>query len=273
MFFTTASCRLPLPSPFHIDDAYMRLNLHRSLVLFDVETTGLNVQTDRIVQISTMKFVPGRDEPNVCTLLMNPGIPIPPDATAIHHITNEQVQGLRGFASFAMDLEEIFRGSDVGGYNVSRFDLPILAEEFRRCKIAFPAPGTKIVDVQSLFVLKERHTLSAAVRFYCGREHSGAHDAEADVRAAAAVLESQLERYKELCGTVEELHCLCFPEELVDFAGKLRKNGKGQTVWTFGKNTGKPVKEDPEYARWVLGKDFPPDTKRIIEEILRGKRE
>jgi len=251
----------------------MRLNLKRSLVFFDVETTGLNVTTDRIIQISTMKFVPGSELPNVRTILMNPGIPIPSDATAIHHITNEQVKNLSGFAAFAIDLEEIFQSSDVGGYNVAKFDLPILAEEFRRCNIAFPAPGTKIVDVQSLYFLKEPRTLSAALKFYCGKEHTGAHDAEADVRAAVAVLENQLERYTELYGTVEELHSLCFPEEIVDFGGKLKKNGKGQTVWAFGKNRDKPVKGDADYARWVLKSDFPPDTKRIIEEILRGKRE
>jgi len=251
----------------------MRLSLKRSLVFFDVETTGLNVQIDRIIQISTMKFAPGSDHPNVCTYLMNPGMAIPPDSTVIHHITNEQVKSLPGFAAFAMDLAEIFASSDVGGYNVARFDLPILAEEFRRCNIAFPAPGTKIVDVQSLYFLKEPRTLSAAVRFYCGKEHSGAHDAEADVRAAVAVLESQLERYTELSGTVDELHSLCFPEALVDFGGKLKRNGRGQTVWAFGKNKGRPVKEDREYAQWVMKSDFPPDMKRIIEEILSGKRE
>jgi len=129
------------------------------------------------------------------------------------------------------------------------------------------------VDVQSLYFLKEQRTLSAAVKFYCGKDHSGAHDAEADVRATVAVLESQLERYAELSGTVDELHSLCFPEELVDLSGKLKKNGKGQTVWAFGKNKGKPVKEDREYAQWVMKSDFPPDTKRIIDEVLRGKRE
>ena len=251
----------------------MRLSLKRSLVFFDVETTGLNVQTDRIIQISTMKFFPGRDQPQICTFLMNPGIPIPPESTAIHRISNEQVKKLPGFAAFAMDLEEIFTGSDVGGYNVAKFDLPILSEEFRRCNIAFPAPGIRIVDVQSIYFAKEPRTLSAAVRFYCGKEHDGAHDAEADVRAAVAVLESQLERYRELCGTVDELHSLCFPEELVDFGGKLKKNGKGQTVWAFGKNKEKPVKDDPDYARWVLKSDFPPDTKRIVEEILKGKKD
>jgi len=251
----------------------MRLNLKRSIVFFDVETTGLNVLTDRIIQISTMKFFPGREEPSVSSILMNPGIPIPPGATAIHRITNEQVRELPGFAAFAMALEGTFAGSDVGGYNVSRFDLPILAEEFRRCNIAFPAPGTKIVDVQSLYVLKEPRTLSAAVKFYSGKEHIGAHDAEADVRASVAVLERQLERYTDLSGTVEELHSLCFPEEMVDFSGKLKKNGKGQTVWAFGKNRGKPVKDDPDYAQWVLKSDFPPDTKRIIDEVLKGKRD
>lgn len=251
----------------------MRLSLKRSLVFFDVETTGLNVQTDRIIQVSTMKFVPGRELPNICTVLMNPGIPIPPESTAIHHITNDQVKKLPGFAAFAMDLEEIFTSSDVGGYNVSRFDLPILAEEFRRCNIAFPAPGIRIVDVQSIFVAKEPRTLTAALRFYCGKEHAEAHNAEADVRATVAVLESQLQRYTELTGTVEELHSLCFPEELVDFGGRLKKNGKGQTVWAFGKNKDRPVKDDPDYARWVLKNDFPVDTKRIVEEVLRGKRE
>ncbi len=251
----------------------MRLSLERSLVFFDVETTGLNVQTDRIIQISTMKFAPGQEHPNVRTILMNPLIPIPPEATVIHHITNEQVRGLPGFPAFAKDLEGIFQSSDVGGYNVAKFDLPVLAEEFRRCNIAFPASGMKIVDVQSLYFLKEPRTLSAAVRFYCGKEHPGAHDAEADVRAAVAVLESQLERYQELRGTVDELHSLCFPEELVDFGGRLKKNGKGQTVWAFGKNRGKPVKDDPDYAQWVMKNDFPPDTKRIIGEVLKGTRE
>lgn len=251
----------------------MRLSLKRSLVFFDVETTGLNVQTDRIIQISTMKFVPGRDLPKVCTFLMNPDMPIPPESTAIHHITNEQVKKLPTFAAFAMDIEEIFMGSDVGGYNVAKFDMPILAEEFRRCNIAFPAPGTKIVDVQSIYFAKEPRTLSAAVRFYCGKEHADAHNAEADVRATVAVLEGQLERYAELSGTVEELHSLCFPDELVDFGGKLKKNTKGQTVWAFGKNKDRPVKDDPDYAKWVLKSDFPGDTKRIVEEILRGKRE
>jgi DNA polymerase-3 subunit epsilon len=251
----------------------MRLNLKRGLVFFDVETTGLNVMTDRIIQISTMKYVPGRHEPTVSTFLMNPGIPIPAEATAIHHITNEKVRNLPGFAAFAMDLEAIFSNSDVGGYNVARFDLPILAEEFRRCNIAFPAPGTKIVDVREVYARKELRTLSAAVRFYCGKEHVDAHDAEADVRAAVAVLEGQLERYSEMFGTVEELHSLCFPEEMVDFTGKLKRNAKGQTVWAFGKNRGKPVKDDPDYAQWVLKSDFPADTKRAVEEVLKGKRD
>jgi DNA polymerase-3 subunit epsilon len=220
-----------------------------------------------------MKFVPGRELPSICTFLMNPGIPIPAASTAIHHITDEQVKKLPCFPAFALDLEEIFTSCDVGGYNVAKFDLPILSEEFRRCNIAFPAPGTKIVDVQSLYFVKEPRTLSAALRFYCGKEHCGAHDAEADVRAAVAILESQLERYKELCGTVEELHSLCFPDEMVDFSGKLKRNAKGQTVWAFGKNKEKPVKDDPDYAKWVLKNDFPPDTKRIVEEVLRGKRE
>jgi DNA polymerase-3 subunit epsilon len=245
----------------------MKLALRRPLVFFDVETTGTDVAKDRVVQISVLKLHPDGTE-EVKTRLINPGMPIPAAATAVHHITDRDVAGERKFRDIARALADLFRGADIAGFNSNRFDVPILVEEFGRCGIAFPDPDAALLDVQVIYHRKEERTLAAAYKFYCGKTLEGAHDAEADVRATLDVFREQLERYDDIGGTIEELHRYCNSEGIVDYARKLARNEKGEIVYAFGKNRGKPVLEDPGYAEWVIAGDFPESTKNVLRRIL-----
>ena len=249
----------------------MTLTLRRPIVFFDLETTGTDIGRDRIVQIAAMKIHPDGSE-EVKTRLINPGIPIPAAATAVHHITNADVAGEPPFRELARSMKEFFTGADIGGFNSNRFDLPILVEEFSRSGFAFPDPDTKLIDVQTIYHRKEERTLSAAYRFYCDKTLEDAHDAEADVRATVEVFLRQVERYNDIGHTVEELHAFSQSDAIVDFGRKLARNERGMIVYTFGKNRGKPVTDDPSYAEWVLGGDFPESTKAVIRRILQEKK-
>jgi DNA polymerase-3 subunit epsilon len=246
----------------------MQLTLQRPIVFFDLETTGKDTGRDRIVQIAVMKIHPdGREE--VKTRLINPGIPIPPAATAIHHITDADVAGEPPFRELARSMKEFFAGADIGGFNSNRFDLPILVEEFARSGIAFPDAETKLIDVQTIYHRKEERTLAAAYRYYCDKTLEDAHDAEADVRATVEVFRQQVERYGDIGHTVEEIHVFCQSDAIVDFGRKLARNDRGVIVYAFGKNRGRPVADDRSYAEWVLGGDFPESTKAVIRRILQ----
>ena len=251
--------------------AHMKLTLKRPLVFFDLETTGTDVAKDRIVQISVLKVHPGGRE-EVRTRLINPGVPIPAAATAVHHIGDDRVAHEPKFAALARALAEFFHDADIAGFNSNRFDIPILVEEFGRCGIAFPDPGTKLIDVQVIYHRKEERTLAAAYKFYCSRSLEGAHDAEADVRATLEVFRQQLERYDDIGGTIDELHRYSNSDTIVDYARKLARNDKGEIVYAFGKNRGKPVLEDPGYAEWVIAGDFPESTKNILRRMLEEAR-
>jgi len=245
----------------------MELTLKRPLVFFDLETTGMDVAKDRIVQISVLKVHPdGREE--VKTRLINPGMPIPLPATAVHHITDAQVANEPKFGALARALAEFFHDADIAGFNSNRFDIPILVEEFGRCGIAFPEPETKLIDVQVIYHRKEERTLAAAYKFYCSKTLEGAHDAEADVRATLEVFREQLERYDDIGRTIDELHRYSNSDTIVDFARKLMRNDRGEIVYAIGKNKGKRVLDDPGYAEWMLTGDFPESTKQVLRQIL-----
>jgi DNA polymerase III subunit epsilon len=248
----------------------MRLTLKRPLVFFDLETTGTDIARDRIVQIAVLKLHPDGEE-EIRTRLINPGIPIPPSATAVHHITDEAVAEEPKFRDIAKGLSDLFRGADIGGFNSNRFDIPILVEEFGRCSIAFPEQHALLVDVQVIYHRKEERTLAAAYRFYCGKNLEDAHNAEADVKATLEVFTQQLEQYDDIGSTMEELHRYSNSDTIVDYGRKLMRNEKGEIVYAFGKNRGKRVLDDPGYAEWMLTGDFAESTKNVLRRLLAGK--
>jgi DNA polymerase-3 subunit epsilon len=245
----------------------MRLPLDRPIVFFDLETTGTDIVNDRIVQLAVLKIFPdgARDDR---TRLVNPGVPIPAEATAVHGVTDEQVAAQPAFPQVARSLHEFFSGCDIAGFNSNRFDLPLLAEEFARCGIEFPAPDTRLIDVQTIYHRKEERTLSAAYRFYCGKTLDGAHDAGSDVRATAEVFAAQLERYGDLGSTVAEVHQFCNPQSVVDHGRYLTRNTEDVVVFNFGKHKGEPVLSEREYAEWMLESEFPATTKLVLRRIL-----
>lgn len=248
----------------------MKISLKRPLVFFDLETTGTDIAKDRIVQISVLKLHPDGSEV-VKTRLLNPGVPIPHEATLVHRITDADVAGQPRFADVAKSVLEFFAGSDIAGFNSNRYDLPLLVEEFGRCGIAFPEPEARLIDVQVIYHRKEERTLAAAYRFYCNKSLDDAHDAEADVRATLAVFTQQLEQYDDIGNSVEELHAYSRSDTIVDYGRKLGRNEKGEIVYAFGKNRGKPVLNDREYAEWMLKGDFPQSTKNILRRLLNQR--
>jgi DNA polymerase-3 subunit epsilon len=244
----------------------MPVSLEKPIVFFDLETTGRTL-TDRIVEISCFKLQPDRSQ-SVITHRVNPQRPIPKEATAIHGITTEDVQDKPAFHELAEDLFSFLEGCDLGGYNCIAFDIPILTEEFQRAGYNFPSKEAHIVDVMKIYHHKERRDLEAAYRFYCNKELKDAHNAEADIKATAEVFLAQMEKYDDLGNTVKEISSMFIDPQALDFAGKLRLNKNGEAVFTFGANNGKRVKDNLDYARWMLTADFAEDTKRRLREII-----
>ncbi len=253
----------------------MQLNLKNPIVFFDLETTGINITHDRIVEISFLKVHPnGKEE--IKSRRINPEMPIPPQATAIHGITDEDVKDCPTFKQVARSLAEQLEGCDLAGFNSSRFDVPLLAEEFLRAGVDFDMSKRKFVDVQIIFHKKEQRTLEAAYTFYCNKKLDDAHSAEADTIATYEVLKSQLDRYPDLINDVEALskEYSSFNNN-VDFAGRIIYNDKGVEVFNFGKHRGKPVMEvlakEPSYYSWMMEGDFPLNTKQVLTKIrLKG---
>lgn len=252
----------------------MRLNLKNPLVFFDLETTGINIVKDRIVEISYLKVYPnGKEESK--TRRINPEMPIPAESTAIHGISDEDVKDCPTFKEVAKTLASQLEGCDLAGYNSNRFDIPLLAEEFLRAEVDVDLNKRKFVDVQTIFHKMEQRTLAAAYKFYCDKTLDNAHSAEADTRATYEVLMGQLDRYAELENDVNYLSKFSSFTNNVDFAGRMIYNDKGEEVINFGKYKGRLVQEildtDPGYYGWIMNGDFPLNTKRVLTEIkLRG---
>lgn len=251
----------------------MELNLNKPIIFFDLETTGTNITQDRIVEVSILKIMPDGKEISR-TRRINPGIPIPPEATAVHHITDADVAGEPTFKQIAKDLASIFAGCDIAGFNSNRFDIPMLDEEFQRAGIKFDFTKPRFIDVQTIFHKKEQRTLVAAYRFYCGKELEGAHSALADTMATYEVLMAQLDRYpetEEFGNDMDKLARFSVQGGNMDLAGRLSRGTDGEAVFNFGKYKGQKVadvfRREPSYYRWMMQGDFPKDTKDIITAI------
>jgi DNA polymerase-3 subunit epsilon len=248
----------------------MELKLKNPIVFFDLETTGINVASDRIVEISWLKILLSGQEISH-TQLVNPTIPIDPRATAIHGISDEDVKDKPTFKEIAKSLVREFEGCDLAGYNSNKFDIPLLAEEFLRAEVDFDMSRRKFIDVQVIFHKMEQRTLSAAYKFYCEKDLEEAHTAEADTRATYEILKAQLDRYGDLENSVEFLSGFSAQKRNVDFAGRIILNDRDVEVFNFGKYKGEPVEEvlrkDPGYFGWILNGDFPLHTKKVLTNI------
>ena len=249
----------------------MKLNLKNPIVFFDLETTGINISRDRIVELSFLKIHPNGEE-EIKSKRVYPEMPIPAESTAIHGITDEDVKDCPTFKQIAKSLAAQIEGCDLAGFNSNRFDVPMLAEEFLRAGIDFDMGKRKFIDVQIIYHKKEPRTLAAAYKFYCDKELIDAHSAEVDTIATYEILKSQLERYPELVNDIDELskEFGSFNNN-VDFAGRIVLNDKGVEVFNFGKHRGKPVadvlKREPSYYSWMMDGDFPLNTKQVITKI------
>lgn len=248
----------------------MKLQLKNPIVFFDLETTGTNFVTDRIVEISYHKVSPnGREETK--TIRVNPGMPIPKGASEIHGIYDADVADCPTFRMVAKNIARDIEGCDLAGFNSNRFDIPLLAEEFLRADVDIDMTKRKFVDVQVIFHKMEQRTLSAAYKFYCGRTLEDAHTAEADTRATYEVLMSQLDRYPELQNDMAFLAEISSYNRNVDFAGRMVYDDKGVEVFNFGKYKGESVSEvlkrDPGYYSWILNSDFTLNTKAVLTKI------
>jgi DNA polymerase-3 subunit epsilon len=255
----------------------MQLKLKNPLVFFDLETTGINVTKDRIVEISYLKIRPDGSE-ECRTRRINPQMPISKQATAIHGITDDDVKDCPTFKEIAKSLAAQIEGCDLAGYNSTRFDIPMLAEEFLRAEVQIDLTKHKFIDVQTIFHKMEQRNLIAAYKFYCGKELESAHSAESDARATYEVLKSQLDRYPELENDVEALSKFSSFNNNVDFAGRMIYNENGEEVINFGKYKGQLIKDvlkkDLGYYSWMMQGDFPLNTKQKLTAIrLRLKDE
>jgi DNA polymerase-3 subunit epsilon len=253
----------------------MNLNLKNPIIFFDLETTGLDVCKDRIVQIAYIKVNPNGTEEEK-NFLINPEMPIPKEASDVHGITDADVAGKPTFKQLASILEKDFKGSDLAGYNSNKFDIPLLAEEFLRAGSNIDLDRAKKVDVQTIFHKKEQRTLTAAYKFYCEKDLTDAHDALADTRATYEVLKGQLDKYPDLVNDMAYLADFTSQTKNVDFSGRLVYNDKGEEVINFGKYKGqlaaKVLKEDPGYYGWIQQADFPLTTKQAFTRILLKSR-
>jgi DNA polymerase-3 subunit epsilon len=252
-----------------------RLKLDRPLAVFDIEATGTAVRADRIVELSIVRLMPNGDR-DTRNYRVNPQMPIPPEATRIHGISDADVARCPTFTQIAPEVSGFLDGCDLAGFNVWRFDIPMLAEEFQRAGIPFDVDSRRILDAQRIFHRREPRDLTAALAFYCNEMHLGAHGAEADVLATLRVIEAQFDHYADLPRDMNALHEYCNPRDAswVDRTGKLRWTD-GHVVLNFGKKKGTRlqdlIREDPGFVKWMLRSDFPQDLKTILESALAGK--
>jgi len=252
----------------------MELNLKRPICFFDLETTGINISKDRIVEISILKVFPNGNKESK-TWLVNPEMPIPPETTEVHGITNEKIANEPTFKQLATKVYEMIKGCDLGGFNSNRFDIPLLAEELLRADVDFDMKNTVAVDVQTIFHKMEKRTLAAAYMFYCDKDLENAHSAEADTNATYEVLKAQLDRYPELENDTKFLAEFSSRKQFADFAGFIAFDKEGREVFSFGKNKGKLVErvmeDEPGYFGWLLNADFPLYTKKVLTALRLRK--
>lgn len=248
----------------------MKLNLTNPIVFFDLETTGINITTDRIIEICFLKVFPNGNETSR-SMRINPEMHIPEESTLIHGIHDEDVANCPTFKEVAKELVRDFEGADIAGFNSNRFDVPLLAEEFLRADVSIDLSRHKLIDVQVIFHKMEQRTLTAAYKFYCQKELTEAHSAEGDVRATYEVLMAQLDRYPELKNDTAWLSEFSSFTKNVDFAGRIIRNDKGEEIFNFGKYKDMPVKtvlqRDPGYYSWILQGDFTLNTKQILTRL------
>lgn len=246
------------------------LKLTRPLAFIDLETTGVNVASDRIVEIAILKLHPNGDRDSKC-MKINPERPIPAESTKFHHITDEDVKDCPTFKQAAPMLYAFIEGCDLAGYNSNKFDIPLLAEEFLRCEMEFDLSTRKLVDVQNIFHKMEQRTLSAAYQFYCGKPLVNAHTAEADTHATWEILEAQVQRYENLKPDVNFLSEFSQNHRSVDLMGRIILNEQNIPCFNFGKYNGKAVtwvfEKEPSYYAWMMDGDFPLYTKKVITKI------
>lgn len=260
----------------------MNLNIKTPIAFFDIEATGINISTDRIVEISVVKVHPGGKE-EIKTMRINPTIPIPKEVSLIHGIYDEDVKNAPTFKEVSKELYQFLSGADLAGFNVLKYDIPLLVEEFLRAGIDFDIEKRNLLDAQKIFHMMEKRNLSAAYKFYCGKTLENAHSAEADTLATYEVFKAQIDRYQgeaaeDLQGNqlgilendMKKIHAL-LNEKMVDLAGRFIFNNQGEECFNFGKHKGKPIpqvlKEEPNYYDWMMKGDFPLDTKRKFTQI------
>ena len=248
----------------------MQLNLNKPICFFDLETTGINISNDRIVEISILKVHPDQTEKRK-TWLVNPSIPIPKEASAVHGISDQDVANAPLFSAIAKEISNWIDGADLCGFNSNRFDIPLLAEEMLRAGLDFDMKNRLAVDVQTIFHKMEQRTLTAAYKFYCDKSLKDAHSAEADTYATYEVLKAQLSRYEELENDTQFLAEFSSRKKFADFAGFIAYNKAGQECFSFGKHKEKTVSEvlekEPGYFGWLLNADFPLYTKKVLTAI------
>lgn len=248
----------------------MSLNLTKPICFFDLETTGVNITNDRVVEISILKVFPNGNKESK-TWLINPEMPIPPVVSAIHGITDDKVANEPTFKELASEINTMIKDADLAGFNSNRFDIPLLAEEMLRAGIDFDMKSRVAVDVQTIFHKMEQRTLSAAYKFYCDKSLENAHTAEADTLATYEVLKAQIERYDELENDTKFLAEFSSRKKFADFAGFISYNKEGHEIFSFGKHKGKLVTDvldqEPGYFGWLLNADFPLYTKKVLTAI------
>lgn len=248
----------------------MLLSLHRPISFFDLETTGIKIGHDRIVEISILRLQPDGSK-NTKTWRVNPEMPIPDEASQVHGIYDKDIVNEPTFKMIAPDVNHFMQDTDLAGYNSNKFDIPLLVEEFSRAGLVFEMKGRRLVDVQHIFFQMEKRTLEAAYKFYCDKNLTNAHSAEADVTATYEILEAQLNRYSSIQPDVNSLHEFCNSSKNVDLAGRMVYNDKKQEVFNFGKYKGRLVEEifktDPGYYDWMMKGDFAQQTKQMLTAI------
>ncbi len=248
------------------------LNLKRPLVFFDTETTGVNIVQDRIIELCAIKIFLDKSRETFIQRF-NPGIPIPPEATTVHGITDEMVANEPSFSTKVSEIVEFFSGCDLAGYNLIRFDIPLLVEELLRNGVKqIPFEGAKFIDCMAIWRVMEPRTLSDAVKYYTGEVHEEAHAAQGDAEATISVLAGQLAKYPDLSPDPDTLHDLALQgNSVIDYAGKFSRDDDGDIIFTFGKNSGQKVKDNLGMLDWMLSRDFPAHTKYIARKILNGE--